>query len=64
MDSFKIGELVTLNIHSSWVKGELYPILIVLGSGKTAKLKKSTCTVLFPDGMVKTYFSRHLKRLG
>ena len=63
MSSLRVGDLVTLNIHSSWIKGEKHPILLVVGIGKTVKLRKSTCTVLFPDGTVKTYFSRHVKKL-
>jgi hypothetical protein len=63
MDSFEVGELVTLNIPPSWIKGGLYPVLIVMGSGKTVNRRKSTCTLLFPDGTVKTYFTRHVKKL-
>jgi len=63
MDSFKVGELVTLNIPSTWIKEGKYPILLVVGAGQTVKLRKSTCTLLFPDGTVKTYFSRHVKKL-
>lgn len=63
MDSFTVGDLVTLNIHSSWIKGELRPILLVIGFGKTVKLRKPTCKLLLPDGTVKTYFNRHVKKL-
>lgn len=63
MNPFDVGDLVTLNIHPSWIKGEKHLILLVVGFGKTVKLRKPTCTLLFPDGTVKTYFSRHVKKL-
>lgn len=63
MNSFRVGDLVTFDVHPSWIKGEIAPVLLVVGVGKTVKLGKSTCVVLFPNGAVRTYFSRHIKKL-
>jgi hypothetical protein len=63
MSSLRVGDLVTLNIHPSWIKQEASPLLVVVGVGKTVKLGKPTCVVLFPNGTVRTYFSRHVKKL-
>jgi hypothetical protein len=63
MSSLHVGDIVTLNIHSSWLKQEVSPVLLVVGMGKTVKLGKPTCDVLFPNGTIRTYFKRHIKKL-
>jgi hypothetical protein len=57
------GDLVTLNVHPSWIRGEIAPVLLVVRTDRTTDLGKTMCIVLSPDGTTQTFFRRHLIKL-